>query len=106
MSHQYPGYGELLNMVIHQRLVCHVQMTGSFVHEQDARLAVQCARQHNSLLLASAEAAAHIAYQSVVLHGHFVDFIVDTGHLGALGNAIKIDCGIEAGDIVGDGAGQ
>ena len=68
--------------------------------------AIERARQHDALHLPARKRAAHIAHQRLVAHRHAQDLFVDGGELRHLLDPLRVGRRAEAGDVLGDRAGE
>ena len=85
-----PRQRKLLQIAVDLRFLVEVQVSRAFIEEKNLRLAVQGARQQQTLLLSAGQRAAHITDQAVVGHRHRHDLVVDASHSGAFDHPFLI----------------
>ena len=81
-------------------------MAAGFVQKQDFRFAVKGACQYHTLLLPTAQYAAHVANQRFKAHRHRGDFVMDIRHTGAMRHFRHIGRIVKKADVFGNGAGK
>ena len=83
-----------------------VEIGGALVEHENARPAVERARQQHALALAARERRSHVADQAEILHRRAHDVVVHLRRHGRLLHPLHVEVGIEEGDVVGDRAGE
>src|SRR5580704_8963534 len=84
VRHDHARDWEAADGLVDCPLVLLVEMAGGLIEQQDARRAIERARQHDALHLPARERTAHIAYQRLVAHRHVHDLVVYRGEPGHL----------------------
>ena len=69
-------------------------------------LAIERAGEEHALALAARQRRPHVADQRQVLHRHAHDVGVHLSRHSGFPHALHVEIGVEAGDVVGDRAGQ
>src|SRR6266496_5145097 len=100
------GQPQLYQRVVNCLLLQYVNVTGSFVEQQEFGLAKECTRKDHTLALSSRQGATHMADQSVVLHWHAHDIVVYRRKSGGGYHLLEIDGWVEEGDVVHDRPGK
>jgi hypothetical protein len=83
-----------------------VEVRRALVEKEDARIAIERARQQHALPLPAGQRRAHVADEAEILHRHAHDVVVHLRQSGGGLHLRHVEVGIEESDIVGDGPGQ
>src|SRR5262249_20762372 len=70
------GDGKACERSVDSALGGDVEVGCALIEDQDARAAVEGARDHEALLLSTRERRAHVAHKALIAHGHLCDIVV------------------------------
>ena len=76
------------------------------VEHHEERFSVECARQSDALALPGREGGAALAHLGFIAVGQAKDHLVHAGRLGRRDHLLGVGFRLEAGDVLGDRAGE